>query len=30
VIFAGGVFVGLGVKDADGQAPVPTTTASPV
>ena len=30
VIFAGGVLVGAGVTDGDGQAPVPTTIASPV
>jgi hypothetical protein len=30
VIFVGGVFVGDGVADADGQAPVPITIASPV
>jgi hypothetical protein len=30
VIFAGGVLVGCGVSDADGQAPVPTTITSPL
>ena len=30
VIRLGGVFVGAGVSVADGQAAVPTTTASPV
>jgi hypothetical protein len=30
VIRAGAVLLGAGVADADGQAPVPTTMASPV